>query len=126
MSKDYAKPFKSAAIKEFWEGIARQEFLGQECKTCHEKFFPPRARCPKCLGNQFIWYKLSGRGDLHSWTRMEFPVVNPYYIGIINLEEKIGRVIARLNFPNEPKIGDKVKMSFTTHKEDPFFEFIPQ
>jgi uncharacterized OB-fold protein len=125
MSKDINKPFKSILMKEFWEGIAHNQFLTQQCPKCNEKFFPPRARCPKCLSNQLNWIPLSGKGKIHSWTRMEFPVAKPYYIAVIDLNESIGRVVGRINSQDrEPQIGDKVHISYFLNKEDPLFEFV--
>jgi uncharacterized OB-fold protein len=125
MSKDILKPFKSILMKEFWEGITHSQLLTQQCSKCQERFFPPRARCPKCLNDHLSWIPLSGRGKIQSWTRMEFPVVHPYYIAVIDLDESIGRIIGRINSSGrEPRIGDSVRISYFLFKDDPLFEFV--
>jgi uncharacterized OB-fold protein len=124
MSKDIFKPIKSIAIKPFWEGITNHQFLYQECNNCEEKFFPPRNRCPKCMGNEFKWNQHSGKGIIHSWSRLEFPVRTPYHIGVIDLEDNLGRILCRIKkSERKPKIGDLVEICYFDFKNEPMFEF---
>lgn len=125
MSSEMLRPFISSSVKEFWDGVERHELLAQECTACGEKFFPPRACCPKCFGTDFSWFKLSGRGTLYSWTKIFFPVVTPYYLGVIDLEENIGRIIALLDIGiGEPEIGDQMEIEFVEFRGTPMFQFI--
>ena len=31
-------------------------------------FFYPRSRCPRCLGDDWEWESVSGRGEVHAFT----------------------------------------------------------
>lgn len=56
-------------------------------------FFYPRTRCPVCLGDDWVWEDVSGRGRVHSYTvdrvgldpaqRERLPLV----VAIVELEE---------------------------------------
>jgi hypothetical protein len=85
-------------------------------------FFPPRARCPKCLSKELGWVELSGRGELYSWSEIHMPPLaleETYVLGIIDLEERVGRIITRIDAkPEELKIGMKMKINYVDVKED--------
>jgi hypothetical protein len=91
---------ESPSVRPFWEGLKAGKFLAQQCRACGEIFFPPRSNCPECLGDEFAWQPLSGRGTLYSWTELffaqpEFDV--PFLLGLVDLEEGIGRIAARIS-----------------------------
>ncbi|MFX0094037.1 MAG: Zn-ribbon domain-containing OB-fold protein [Candidatus Hodarchaeota archaeon] len=119
---NFLYPKISASTKKYWEGLKNRQLLAQKCKECEEVFFPPRARCPECLSNQFKWIELSGKGELYSWSEIFMPPLafgTSYVLGIIDLEEKVGRIITRIEVqPEELKIGMKVEIDYVDVTKD--------
>ena len=59
-----------------------------------------------CLSQDYEWFELSGKGTLYSWTEVLFLPSQPHFIGVIELDEKIGRSIAKVEGEVEDlKIG---------------------
>lgn len=109
---------------------------GSRCKACGYKTFPPRADCPECMSGEFEFVDFSGRGKLHTYTRIAaapsgFEDLAPYTIGVVDLEET-GRLLAWFGptiREDEIKIGmpvqvvprvfeesEKIKVYFTLDK----------
>ena len=61
------------------------------CKECGTLYFPPRADCPKCRGNEIEWVPVEGKGKLVTFTEVYFapPAFQdstPYLLGLAELE----------------------------------------
>lgn len=52
----------------FVEYLENGELRGTKCKACGKTYFPPRADCPNCLGNDMEWIQIEGTGSLISYT----------------------------------------------------------
>ncbi len=125
MAQIYVKPYISKHNRPYWEGLKNKKLLAQECNRCKTQFFPSRSRCPFCLSNEYQWIQLKGTGILYSWSEVFFPP-GSYLIGVIELEEGIGRSIARIRAnPNDLKINQQVKASFIKFEDFDFLEWIP-
>ncbi|MBI2932737.1 MAG: Zn-ribbon domain-containing OB-fold protein [Planctomycetes bacterium] len=118
-------------------GFLKDGYLkGSRCRACGFKTFPPRADCPQCLSGEFDFVDYSGRGRLHTYTRIAaapngFEDVAPYTIGVVDLEEG-GRCLAWFGSTireEEIKIGmelqvvprifeeiEKIKVSYSLEK----------
>jgi uncharacterized OB-fold protein len=119
---NFLYPNITVYAKEYWEGLKKRKLKAQKCSKCGEVFFPPRARCPKCLSKELGWVELSGRGKLYSWSEIHVPPLafeKPYVLGIIDLEERVGRIITRIDAkPEELKIGMKMKINYVDVEKD--------
>lgn len=109
---------RSPAAIRFWEGLQQGKFLAPRCIACGSLFFPPRLLCPGCLGENFQWEELSGKGYLYSWTELFYaqPVFDtPFLLGLIDLEEGIGRIAAKISGARakELYIGMPMRIRFT-------------
>lgn len=109
--------------KIFWEGISSGRFLAPRCRACGELFFPPRPFCPECLGDDLGWEELSGQGSLHSWTELYYArpeFETPFLLGLIDLEEGIGRIVARIEGASagELRIGQTVEIGMAKTGEE--------
>lgn len=117
-SKHFLTPinFNLPTTKKFWEGLKNRKFLTTKCKICGEVFFPPRSHCPNCLSQELDWVELSGKGKLYSWTEIYVAASEfepPYVVGIIDLEEGVGRIITKINAkPEELKIGMPMRIIY--------------
>ncbi len=109
-----------------WRKIPqRYNLIGDECKTCGERFFPPVTICPNCRRTGSLErYKFSGEGEIFSYTVVRaaqegFDFQIPYFLGIIKLKEG-PLVISQIvdSDPEEIDIGKKVKTVFRKVRED--------
>jgi uncharacterized protein len=85
-------------VQEFAVQLKEGRLMRSSCRGCGAKSFPPRADCPACLSGDFSLDEISGRGRLHTFSRITaaptgFEGVGPYTIGVVDLEEG-GRLLA--------------------------------
>jgi uncharacterized protein len=52
---------------EWWEALARHEFVLQRCTTCRTWRWPARALCNRCHSFEWAWQAASGDGTIASW-----------------------------------------------------------
>src|SRR5439155_375957 len=76
-------PVPTPETRPFWEAARRHELSLQRCRACGAYVFYPRAACPRCLGPDLEWRRVSGRGRLHTFTVVHrgarsFPLPAPY------------------------------------------------
>ena len=120
--RNFRHPQIFHSTEKFWLGLRDRKFLIQRCKNCEEIFFPPRSHCPKCLYNEMDWVELSGKGTLYSWSEIHIPSRNfdvPYVIGIIDLEEGVGRMVSKIRARVEDlKIDMPMKIDYEDAEED--------
>ncbi|HEX54621.1 MAG TPA: Zn-ribbon domain-containing OB-fold protein, partial [Candidatus Altiarchaeales archaeon] len=103
-----------------WRLIPRRyTLLGTECRSCGEKFFPPRQLCPNCRrGAKIKEFKFSGNGEIYSYTIVHSPpkgfeFMKPYVLAVIKLDE--GPLLTAQIVDSKPEdieIGRKVEMVF--------------
>ncbi len=77
----------------FWEGVDRKELLLQHCPHCGMWQYPPAACCTRCLAEDTVWRKSSGRGSVFSFAvyhkafHPAFADEVPYVVADIELDE---------------------------------------
>ncbi|MCD6344603.1 MAG: Zn-ribbon domain-containing OB-fold protein [Anaerolineae bacterium] len=94
----------------------RYRLEGEECQHCGAKIFPPRDICPECHKPAQEPYRLSGRGEVYTYSTVNnapggFEEYTPYTVALVKLEE--GPVItAQLTDvpPENVEIGMPVEM----------------
>jgi uncharacterized protein len=92
-SKPLPRPLNPELTRPFWEAAKRHELVMPRCKTCDQLFFYPRSECPRCLGSDLEWVRVSGRGRLHSFTIINQPANAafrddvPYVYAVVQLIE---------------------------------------
>jgi len=121
LKPNFLHPNVTVYARNYWEALKERKLKSQKCKKCGEVFFPPRARCPKCLSKEMSWVELGGRGELCSWTEVHMPplaIGEPYVLGIIDLEERVGRIITEIDAkPGELEIGMKMEINYVDVEE---------
>jgi uncharacterized OB-fold protein len=113
MVQKFYAPQISKYNRTYWEGLQQNKLLAQHCKACGERFYPSQAYCPACLSQDYDWFELSGKGTLYSWTEVLFLPGPPHIIGIIELDDEVGRSVALVEEKvEELSIGLQMKATF--------------
>jgi uncharacterized OB-fold protein len=118
-SMDLKTPRVNDRNRPYFEALEEGRLTTTYCERCEEiTGFPPRVRCPRCLGADLSWADLSLRGDIYSHSRVwvsaaQFAHDLPYYICLVDLDDG-PRIAGRLNWggDGEPEIGAAVEVRF--------------
>jgi uncharacterized OB-fold protein len=116
MSQHVARHWRAAPERYRLEAV--------KCKKCGSIQFPKRLICPDCGAREFDTFRLSGKGELATFTIIRvaptgFVDLAPYAVGIVKMDEGIqvmGQVVD-CN-PEELKIGDRVVTHFRRINEE--------
>jgi uncharacterized OB-fold protein len=102
----------------------RYRLEAKKCIKCGSIQFPARLICPDCGAREFETLRLSGKGELATYTvihvaPMGFTDLTPYAVGIVKLDEGI-QVMGQISDcnPEELKIGDRVVTQFRRINEE--------
>jgi uncharacterized OB-fold protein len=103
----------------YWEATRRGELRAQRCRACCHLWLPPAILCPKCLGDDLEWQRLSGRGTVYTFIvvhRPQHPAFfadAPYNVAIVELEEGVRMHTNVVECANEDlRIGMPVEVVF--------------
>ncbi len=85
-------------VSDFAQHLKDGRLMASRCTNCGTTSFPPRADCEECLSDDFEFFEVSGRAELHTFTKIVaaptgFEDVAPYLVGLGDLEEG-GRALA--------------------------------
>lgn len=112
------------ADTEFYFQAARQgALLIQRCEVCGYLQHPPWPSCQNCHADRLQPTRMSGRGELYSFTVVHAPVVEPfrapYLVALVALDEG-PRVVAGLIGvqPDEARIGLRLQAEFARFDEE--------
>jgi len=119
----------------WWDGFRHGRILIQKCSDCGTLRHPCRPMCGRCQSTSWEAIEASGRGTLHSFTVIHYPVVPgydyPLPVGLIDLEEGT-RIVANIKGcePQDIHIGMKVEGIVEPASDDddlmlPFFYKVP-
>lgn len=112
-------PRPTPETQEFWDGAARGELQLQRCRPCDQFYFPPRPFCPRCLGDDIGWERVSGRGRLYSYVINHRPPphfgTEPYAIAVVELEEgprMMSNIVGVANTPDDLVLDMALEVTF--------------
>jgi uncharacterized OB-fold protein len=91
----YDKPVPKPGLEDgpFWEATRQRTLQLPHCRSCGHIWFPPYARCPRCLSADREWMTVSGRGEVFAFTIFDRPYLRsfrdeiPYHVALIRLQE---------------------------------------
>lgn len=102
----------------YWEGLKAHEVRIQRCDQGHWLFFP-RRHCPVCGSRSLTWNKVSGNGQLYSFTIARIPTMPeftdelPQLLAVVELEEGVHINTTMVGVaPEDLKIGMPVRAVF--------------
>ncbi len=105
--------------KPFWDFCKQHELRVQKCLSCGKLYYPVSPICPHCLGMDYEWAKLSGKGEVFSFIvvrRQYHPAFSsdiPYAVAIIQTEEGIHLLSNVVGVkPDAIRIGMPVQVVF--------------
>jgi len=116
----------------FWNELKKGYVFATRCKNCGKLHFPPVADCGICGFSEVEWTKLSGKGQIVTFTQIvvkpaSFSQEPPYIVAVAELIEGV-KVLAWLSGieKEKVKIGMKVKLKpKVVSAEKIAYEFIP-
>jgi uncharacterized OB-fold protein len=104
-------------LNDFIDRLEQGKVSGTRCKGCGTVFFPPRADCYQCLGNDMEWFDISGPGKLLTYSKLEYAPVGfendlPYTIALVDYGDYkvFGRLESRLS-EDEIEVGMDMKVA---------------
>jgi hypothetical protein len=80
----------TSRVNDFMGYLDAGKVMGTRCDKCGLDFFPPRADCSKCLGNDLSWFNAGEKsGTLLTFSKMKYGPVGfekdlPYTIAVVN------------------------------------------
>jgi len=85
-------------VSDFAQYLKDGHLMGSRCNECGAQSFPPRADCDQCMSGNFEFFELSGKGKLHTFTKIVaaptgFEDVAPYIVGVVDLDDG-GKAVA--------------------------------
>ena len=85
-------------VSDFAQYLKDGHLMGSRCVKCGAQSFPPRADCDQCMSGDFEFFELSGKGTLHTFTKIVaaptgFEDVAPYIVGVVDLDDG-GKAVA--------------------------------
>jgi len=94
-----------------WRKI--KPFEAVKCGVCGKIIYPKRKTCPDCLSNDLSDFKLSGKGEIVSFTTIHtassrFEKNIPYIMAVIKLEEGPRIISQIISDKTNVEIGKKV------------------
>lgn len=103
---------------------ARYRLLGGKCRRCGRVTVPERPVCPGCGASDMETVKLSGRGEVYSYTVMykvpdSFERSVPYVVALVRLEEEV-LISAQITDadPDEVMVGLPVEVVFRQWRQN--------
>ena len=71
--RDFSLSVSQVKVRRFAEDLGRGRISATVCRKCGKKYYPPRADCSECMGNEMEWISLEGMGTLVSYTIIYVP-----------------------------------------------------
>ena len=111
------QPLADAISLPFWQAAAEHRLVVQRCTGCGHMRLPPAPICPECRSAAADWKRVSGRGEVYTYTIVHRPIAAgqqlPFVIAVIALAEAGGvRIISNLvgGKPDDVAVGMPVEL----------------
>jgi len=94
MSERKVKPVPTRDTAPYWGALAEGHLDLQHCRDCGHWTWPPRPICSGCHGENMVFEKVKGTGEIFSWIvvhRSTIPDMMPYVpytLALVRLDEQ--------------------------------------
>jgi uncharacterized protein len=89
-------PDNDSEWKEYFEHARAHKLVMRACRACNLMRYPPTHACPWCMGLEWTWKEVSGRGTIYSYETVVhaiqpgFKELTPYTVVLVELDEQKG------------------------------------
>lgn len=103
----------------FWDGCRNGVLTLQRCDRCGRLRYPIAPVCPQCLGCEWSWEPVSGRGSVYSFAVFRHAYNDawrdrlPYTVALVELEEGVTMIANLVGVePERVRVGLSVAVGF--------------
>ena len=88
-------PYPTKISQPYWDALKKHEVHLQHCQDCGGWVFFPRAHCNHCGSTNLQWEKVSGEGELYTYTTARIPTMPeftdeaPQQLAVVKLKEGV-------------------------------------
>lgn len=106
----------------FFAELEQGRIVGSKCPECKRVLVPPRIFCEECFVDTEEWVEVSTQGTVLTFAESYFGLQGqkldePWYVGIIKLDESDGGLFHRLVPDGRPvEIGSRVEAVFADER----------
>lgn len=118
MSWNKPLPHPTEISAPYWAGLQAHEVRLQQCDQGHWLFFP-RTHCPTCGSRQLAWRKVSGAGEVYTYTVARVPTLPeftdemPQLLAVVALDEGVHINTTLVGVaPEQIRVGQRVRPVF--------------
>lgn len=72
-------PQPTEISRAYWDALAQEKVLVQECQSCGHRFFFSRRHCPQCWSDRWIHSAARGPFKLHTFTVSRVPTLPEFF-----------------------------------------------
>ncbi|MBE0549350.1 MAG: OB-fold domain-containing protein [Rubrivivax sp.] len=125
MTVQAIRPEITPVNKPWWDSLSAGVLTFQTC-ACGNRWLPPRALCPACLGSEWCWTPASGRATLVSWTVFHvayheaFAHRVPYNVAAVELAEGPRMITNVVDSPDGSGLRIGMSLTLTIQQQDGF------
>lgn len=112
-------PDPTPTSQPFWDALADERVVLQQCDDCEGWVYYPRSRCSHCLSANLTWKPITGEGTVYTFTVARQPTtpafseVDNLILAVVELDEG-PKVTSSLELVDEAdvRVGMRVKPAF--------------
>jgi uncharacterized OB-fold protein len=117
------RPIPTPVSQPLWDALREERVALQHCGVCGAWVYDPRARCPRCLGDDLPWEDVAGTGTVFTYTVAPEPTAPPFadevpqVIAVVALDEGVHVTSTIAGAPDAVAVGAPVVPVFD-HGDD--------
>jgi uncharacterized protein len=118
-------PSPNALTAPYWQAAHQGELQLPRCTACAKFHFYPRSTCPHCGSPHLAWQKVSGLGEVYSYTVVHrapskgFEALVPYVVAVVALAEGPHLMTRLVQVPpTAVRIGMRVMVEFEPQDDE--------
>ena len=81
--------------------LEQGKVMATRCRKCMTSYFPPKMDCPKCLVSDVEWFEIKGKGNLITYTVVNYAPTGfeddvPYILALVGFGDGL-QIFGRLS-----------------------------